>query len=280
MNDIIMEWKEYEKEVHQECLRVFFDSEVTFNTHIMGRYSEHMRQVDVLVEDYEGKTLVIDAKHYSKKVDVKTVESFISMLKDLGADLGILVSEKGFTKSAINRAHYGEENIEVDILNLNELKEFQSIGALPYSGRHGIAANAPFGWIIDGKRNDIAPALLYQRGLSFEEAATNKEWAYLQFYNKISEQETIQTVIEQQDRELLASYPCGNIEYQSIDNILVRTFSTQEYPTKEFTLFRDFGDFIVFIVLFCPDNIMKKDKEKMKYVLDNAIPIEIISQDS
>lgn len=272
-----MEWKEYEKEVHQECLRVFFDSEVTFNTHIMGRYSEHMRQVDVLVEDYEGKTLVIDAKHYSKKVDVKTVESFISMLKDLGADLGILVSEKGFTKSAINRAHYGEDNIEVDILSLNDFKEFQSTCGIPYSGGNFILTNAPFGWIIDGKRTDIAPALLYQRGLSFEEATTNNEWAYLHFYNKSSEQETIQTVKEQQDRELLASFPRGKIEYQSIDNILIRTFSTQEYPTEEFTLFRDYGNFIVFIVLFCPDNVMKRDKEKMKYVLDNAIPIEIAS---
>ncbi len=275
-----MEWKEYEKEVHQECLRVFFDSEVIFNTHIMGLYSKRMRQVDILVKNFNGKTLVIDAKHYSKKVDVKTVESFISMLKDLGADFGILVSEKGFSKGAINRAHYGEDNIEVDILNLNDFKEFQSICAIPYTGRYCIFANAPFGWIIDGKKTGIATALLYQRGLSFEEATTNKEWAYLQFYNKSSEQETIQTVIEQQDQELLASFPCGKIEYQSIDNILIRTFSAQEYPTKEFTLFRDFGGFIVFIVLFCPDNVMRRNIEKMKYVLDNAIPIEIISQDS
>ncbi|MBR3451285.1 MAG: restriction endonuclease [Muribaculaceae bacterium] len=272
-----MEWKEYEEEVHQESLRVFFDSEVTFNTHIMGLYTKRMRQVDVLVENYKGKTLVIDAKHYSNKVDVKTVESFISMLKDLGADLGILVSEKGFSKSAINRAHYGEENIEVDILNLDELKEFQSIGAIPYSGRYGIAANAPFGWIIDGEKNPIAPALLYQRGLSFEEARANNEWAYLQFYNKSSEQQAIQTVIEHQEKDKKARFPSGSIDYQSIDNILIRTFSTQEYPTKEFTLFRDFGDFIVYIVLFCPDNVMKRDKEKMKYLLDNAIPIEIAS---
>ena len=275
-----MEGKEYEKEVHQECLRVFFDSDVTFNTHIMGLYSKRMRQVDVLVKNYKEKTLVIDAKHYSKKVDVKTVESFISMLKDLGADFGILVSDEGFSKGAINRAHYGEDNIEVDILNLNDLKELQSIGAIPYSGGYGIAANAPFGWIIDGKSTDIAPALLYQRGLSFEEATMNKEWAYLKFYNKSSEQETIQTVIEQQDRELLASYPCGKIEYQSIGNILIRTFSTLEYPTKEFTLFRDFGNFIVFIVLFCPDNVMRRDKEKMIYVLNNAVPIEITSRNS
>ena len=29
-----MEWEEYE-EVHQECLKVFFDSEVIFNTYVM-----------------------------------------------------------------------------------------------------------------------------------------------------------------------------------------------------------------------------------------------------
>lgn len=38
MNDIIMEWEEYE-EVHQECLKVFFDSEVTFLTLMLWDYT-------------------------------------------------------------------------------------------------------------------------------------------------------------------------------------------------------------------------------------------------
>jgi len=66
MNDIIMEWEEYE-EVHQECLKVFFDSEVTFNTYVMGLYSKRMRQVDILVENYKGKTLEIKKNNEKMK---------------------------------------------------------------------------------------------------------------------------------------------------------------------------------------------------------------------
>lgn len=270
-----MKWKEFERAVHQECLRVFFNSEIIFDTHIKGRYSKRKRQVDIFVKGFNGHNLAIDAKRYNKRVDVKTVESFISMTKDIGADLGILVSEGGFTKTAINRAHLGDEGVEVDILSLEELKLFQDTGAIPYSGNCAVAMMSPFGWIIDGTRREGLPATLYQRGLSFEEATESKEWAYFQFYDKKSEDDTIQNLVEFQNRYLMNEYPDGKIIISDDDDILIRQFQSKDYPTIETTLYRDLGNFILFIVLFCPNNVMSRDIEKMKYVLRNAIPITV-----
>lgn len=70
-------------------------------------------------------------------------------------------------------------------------------------------------------------------------------------------------------------YPDGKIIISDDDDILIRQFQSKEYPTIETTLYRDLGNFILFIVLFCPDNVMSRDIEKMKYVLRNAIPITV-----
>jgi len=130
-------WQDYEEAVFQECERVyrFHNAEIVKNAHIEGRYSGVNRQIDVLVRLCEGgkviSTILVECKHYKQKINVKIVESFIGCLEDVGADKGIIVSENGFSRAAINRAHYGKDDIEVDILNLGELQQFQSLGAFP-----------------------------------------------------------------------------------------------------------------------------------------------------
>ncbi|MBR5989077.1 MAG: restriction endonuclease [Prevotella sp.] len=270
-----MEWQKYEKEVLEECCRVFRNSDISYNVHIKGVYSERMRQIDVFIKTRDGKVYVIDAKMYAKKVDIKSVESFVGMIKDVGANYGIIVSEKGFTKAAINRAHLGEDNIEVDILSLNELKMFQAEGAISYSGRYGVAINAPFGWIIDGKRRNGLIASLYQRGLTFEEATINMEWAYLNFWDKNDTIDTIDKLIAFQNDNLLGMDNEGKIDVKVNDIIKERIFASKKYPTKEITLYRDFHKFILFIVLFSPDNTLNRNINKMRYLLLNALPLEV-----
>lgn len=275
-----MGWQEYEKIVLEECRRVFLNSDIAYNKHIKGLYSGRMRQIDIFVKTNIGIKYVIDAKKYATKVDVKDVESFIGMVKDVGADYGIIVSEKGFTKSAIKRAHLGENNIEVDILNLNELKTLQTEGAIPYSGSNGVAINAPFGWIIDGTRRNGFVASLYQRGLTFEESIINKEWAYLNFWDKNDTIDTIDKLITFQNDSLLEMDNDGKIDVKENDVIMERIFSSKKYPTNEITLYRDFRKFILFIVLFSPDNTLKRNINKMRYLLLNALPLEVKQENS
>ena len=272
----VMEWKEYENIVLTECQRVFFNADIQYNIYVDGLFSKRKRQIDIFIKDNNGVVYIIDAKKYNTKVDIKDVESFIGMVKDVGGNYGILVSENGFTKAAINRAHIGENNIEVDILNLKELGMFQYECAIPYAGNNGVVVNAPFGWIIDGTRREIMVATMYQRGISFEEATEqNKEWAYISFWDKNDEINTMEALISFQNDYLMDLNSNGIIETMEDSGLKIRIFTSSNYPTKEITLYRDYTDFILFVVLFSPNNLINRNINKMKYLLLNAIPLEV-----
>lgn len=271
-----MNWKEYETMVYEECGRVFHHCEILHDIYVDGLFSKRKRQIDIQVRYPNGKSIIIDAKKYDKKIDVKKVESFIGMVKDVGSDAGIIISEKGFSKTAINRAHYGEKNVEIDILNLHELSMFQSIGAIPYAGNCGIVAHAPFCWIIDATRREGMVATMYRRGFTFEEATHTKEWAYINFCDKNNGIGSIDELIEWQNNNLLRVDNKGIIEEERDEPIRIRIFKSKKYPCTEITLFREFDTYILIVVLFSPDNMINKNVEKMKYFLLNAYPLHVI----
>ena len=63
---------------------------VTPNAQIVGGISKESRQIDVLIDARWGDDLtrrvIVDAKLYRSKLDIKDVESFEGMMKDCGAD--------------------------------------------------------------------------------------------------------------------------------------------------------------------------------------------------
>jgi hypothetical protein len=92
---------------------------------VKGRFSLTDRQLDVAVY-CPGEAmpfLVADAKRHGRKIDVKKIESFIGMLDDVNASIGILVAPLGFTKPAIRRAEAA--NITVETMSPTEALEFK-----------------------------------------------------------------------------------------------------------------------------------------------------------
>lgn len=273
-------WKEYEEEVFLECERVFNsqETEVLRDKYVVGRYSGVKRQIDVIVRQHNDSEdvnmCVVECKHYAKKINVKIVDSFIGCLEDVGANKGILVSEKGFTKAAINRAHKGKDNIEVDILNMGELQQFQGYGAITYSGENALMIAPPFGWIIDGKHRIDALAVFYRRGISFNEAVgIEKEWMYLQIWAKETEDDTLENIIGFQNNELREKDKNAEIRQFDLDGLTIREAYLSSYSTPEITVFREFDRFIAFIVLFCPDYYILRDTKKAVSMLNKAIPM-------
>ena len=188
-----MNWKYYEKEVHDYFSQIYPNSTITYDAKIMGRYSKKVRQVDVLIEDdIAGFPLkvVIDAKYFSRNIDVKCVESFISMLEDVNANQGLLVTQKGYSEAAINRAYYGPQELELDVLNFDALLNHQGLEAIPYAGENGLILSSPFGWVIDNKKHSGFISCLYQRGINFKEAQKRKEWIYFNFWKKTNMSQT------------------------------------------------------------------------------------------
>jgi hypothetical protein len=70
-------------------------AEVLHNVKLDGRLSKTKRQIDVLVRESIGQydiQIIIDCKDYKKPVDVKGVEEFHGLFRDVGAHKGVLVS--------------------------------------------------------------------------------------------------------------------------------------------------------------------------------------------
>lgn len=123
-----MSWKDYEIYIHKHFKRLFPDAKISHNVSRTGIISKTKRQIDILVEgEIAGFdiSIIIDCKYFSRKVDVKHVESFISFLKDLKASKGILITNKGYSKAAFNRATYDTQDIELRIIDFKDLDSFQ-----------------------------------------------------------------------------------------------------------------------------------------------------------
>jgi len=274
-------WKAFEDAVFEECKRAFRfqDVEVIKDAHIVGQYSGVERQIDILIrhkrDSVPNSIIIFECKHYGTKINVKIVDSFIGCLADVGADRGIIVSEKGFTKAAINRAHKGKDDIEVDILCIGELQQFQAFAAFPYSGNCAISLSPPFGWIIDGKRRVFSPVVLYRRGISFEEAVKEKEWVYLQFWEKHSDEDTLASLIALQNEYLKDVDELADIQLVEVGGLVVRKAFLPSYPTPEITVYREFDWFIVFAVLFCPECYIERDIKKVVTMLLESIPLRV-----
>lgn len=276
-----MTWEEYEDAVLDECRRVYEHkgADIKKNVHIKGILSGVLRQIDILVTfpllDYSS-TIVIEAKHYSRKVSVKIVESFMGFLEDLGIENGLIVTEKGFSKAATNRAIKGRGNVTVEILSLSELQQFQAEGAIVYSGEVGLVMPSAFGWVIDGTRRELFPAVFYQRGVRFEDATKReKEWMYIQFWDKCFNVETNRELENLQNDALLSEDPNACISHQAVNGLPVRIARLRNYPTPEITIYREFPEFIAFMVAYCPEEYVDRDIKKAVFMLGSAIPVHV-----
>jgi len=279
-----MDWRQYEDKILQHFREEFPTAKITGNVKVSGRLSKVDRQVDVLIDDtLAGFALriAIDAKHRGRPIDVGDVESFIGFCADIGANKGLMISLNGFTPAAINRAHNDESDVELDVLNFEELKQFQAFLALPYAGTHGVAMPAPFGWVIDGSRTGPGVAALYQRGRTLQTAGEAREWMYVNFYRKDEKTPSLEALIEHQEEYMKESFPRGTFSYrpgpsrQHGQETRIRTFTEPTYPTPEHTGFVDFKEFVFFCVLFTPVELEKRNLRKLDYVLRSAVPFNI-----
>ncbi len=120
------DWKEYEDLVCEAMKRE--NPDLTFERDIdsYGYATETKRQIDIAAR---GKIaghdvfVVIDCKKYSRKLDINDVGTFITVLNDVGADIGILVTQKGFAKNAATLAK--KSRVKLEIKTLEELRQYK-----------------------------------------------------------------------------------------------------------------------------------------------------------
>ncbi len=278
-----MNWKDYENEICDHFKNEYPDATITHNTTLHGRYSFTDRQVDILIEDYIAGNrfiIIIDGKFFSKKIDVKCVESFIGMVNDIGAHKGLVITSKGYSKAAIQRAYNDPIDIELDILNFDDLDKYQSFGAIPHTGKTGVVLPAPFAWVVDAKPEDKVLCYLYQRGLSIKEAKKRFEFMYVNFWKKTNDIKTIGELIKFQNERIMASNPDAKLNIIKTINrkdakTKIREADIPRYHGLEITGYVEFEKFIFFCVLFTTKEFRNKNLRKLEYILGKIIPLNI-----
>lgn len=273
-------WKKYEDEVYEECCRIYGSEYVERNVSRVGVYTRADRQIDVLVHTDEGD-IAFDAKYYSKHVDVKTIESMIGMYGDLGVSKFVVVTNKGYSKNALRRAHMGTENVEADVMNMGELSRFQDYGALSFAGRNGVVLSSPFGWVIDGQISvhPGMPAVLYARGLSNDDVYTKKEFAYVGFWDKEDEINTVQQLMEHHREECLEGDENG--DWSIIENtpFYIARYTHSAATVVEYFGYKEFDNFIFYVVLLCEEERWSRNRQKLVYLLEHAKPFNVVHHD-
>lgn len=119
-------WREYEQHIVSVFQEKFPKLSVTPSDHVWGQFSRVKRQVDVSLRGVMADNDLLgvaECKHFNRKVDVKVVDSFIGFLEDVKANFGVIITNRGFTQAATNRASI--KDIELDIIKFNQLDDYQ-----------------------------------------------------------------------------------------------------------------------------------------------------------
>ena len=116
-------WKSFEESATEASSKIFSSEIVRPNQKVMGTISQVLRQIDVKVGDEEF--LDIECKDHGVPVDLPIVEQFASKLKDENAKSGIMISNSGFTESALRTAkHYGIKAVALIDKGFGDVSKF------------------------------------------------------------------------------------------------------------------------------------------------------------
>ena len=130
------DWRIYERVA--ACFEIeaaSMDVSVTPNASLFGAISGVRRQIDILIDARwdEGteRRIIFDAKRRKRKIDVKDVEMFEGLMRDVRASRGVIVCSNGWTKAARTRA---DEHIDIKLMSVEEAEEidYSAIDPCPY----------------------------------------------------------------------------------------------------------------------------------------------------
>jgi Restriction endonuclease len=125
------DWRKYEKQIYERLVSMAEgdeNAEIVFDKRMPGRRSGTDRQVDVYVEgSFAGGvgrgTMAVDCKCLERNVDVKAVETFISLVEDVGTDFGLMVTNQDYSEAARIRAG-SAHGVRVEIVPYGELADW------------------------------------------------------------------------------------------------------------------------------------------------------------
>lgn len=129
----VPDWRIYERVA--TCFEIDaagMDVSVTPNATLIGSISGVPRQIDILVdarwEEGIARRIIFDAKRRRRKIDVKDVESFEGMMRDVRASRGVIICSGGWTEAAERRA---AEIIDMRLMTIEEAENLDHAATDP-----------------------------------------------------------------------------------------------------------------------------------------------------
>jgi hypothetical protein len=119
------DWRDYERQIHQLLFFEYPGALVIDNAKLKGQKSKALRQVDVLIQQKQGRKIITgiaECKNLTRKIDVQAVDALIGKMKDLDAAFGIIITAKGYSEQA---KQYAEKSgIEIKVIPYEFLKDY------------------------------------------------------------------------------------------------------------------------------------------------------------
>jgi hypothetical protein len=201
----------------------------------------------------------------SDQIDL-LIESFLA---DLKASKGVIITNKGYSEAAYNRAIYDTQDIELRIIDFKDLDKFQNFGAVVWSGKYCSYIPAPPGWVMDAKVFGGAVAAIVPAGLNSKTAFKSEGFIYVSYSHKDKNFPDLKTLIDTQQKRLKETYPKSKIDYKELkireERVVLRCAEISEsYEGPEYTTFIDFKEYVLFLVLLVPWN--KEENYLMKLI--------------
>jgi hypothetical protein len=283
-----MDWKEYEREIEKHFRAEYPSASITADAKIEGKFSAVTRQIDLLIEENVCDStirIVVDAKWRNHKLDVKEVEEFLGLAKDASAHKAILIAPEGYTEAALKRAQMDDADLLLDVLNFKELKKYQGLGAIPYSGGNGAVVQPPLGWVVDCTQGHGALAWLYERGLTLEQAMMRREFMYVNFWT-LNEGAMDITSLWKYQEGYLRSGPKKIDKLEQLvsphrkdtETALRKVSFKEHHEMAEFTGFVKFDKFIFMCVLFTPKVLEERNLAKLRFVMRKVISMKVVHE--
>jgi hypothetical protein len=284
-------WQEYENYVFGSLQRLCPGSAIHRNVHIKGMKSDKLRQIDILVERKIGDfsfNIAIDCKCYKRRVTVNDVDRFLGMLSDIRVSKGVLVTTKGYTKTAYRRAQHESRDIELRILAPERFSEFQHIGvAFPWREDIGAVVSTPQGWVVDNQPTGSMLFAMYPLGHTRDSAIRFAAFLYGNILLKNAETPTMEAIAEKHETIIKNKIPSAKFDRLSS---LVRTrpgrgpektlfrvgHIHKRYGGPEYSLYIDHPKGVLLLVLLCPEGQEKIYVPILKWIGEKALVVNCV----
>lgn len=123
------DWEEYEDQIFGKLSREFPDHKILEDQMVRGRFSGIDRQVDIVVRrEVIGHEIaaVVDCKLFSRNVDVGDVDQFAGFVSDLNAEIGIIITNVGHSRAALQRAR-NDRGLRIHVVEFEHLETYRFV---------------------------------------------------------------------------------------------------------------------------------------------------------